>query len=226
MNMFFKAAMLGVSSIATVSVASVPAAAQSKLGVAVVSLDRAVAGSAAYQAAQTQMRTTYKANIDSFNARQTALDTDLKAKQAALQTAAQAAGQTPTAAQTQQLQTQYAALQKSGQDAREELQRLGQPLARAQAYVEEQIVAKLSDALKAAMTQMKVDLVLKEAAAESFMPSVDITSAVTAQLNTMVPSVSIVPPAGWQPGGQQAAPGAAAPAATTPPPAANKPTGR
>ena len=45
----------------------------------------------------------------------------------------------------------------------------------------------------------------------SYQPTVDITDAVVTEINALVPSVSITPPAGWQPGrqGQAAAPAAA-----------------
>jgi len=184
----------------TAAVAMVsPATAQSKLGIAVVNVDQAVAESRAYATARTQMETTYKANITQFNSRKAAVEADLKAKQDALKAGLSAAGGKPTPA----LQAQYEALQKAGQDAQAELQRLGGPLALSQQYVEEQIGAKLNDALKAAMTAAKVDLVVKPEAAVSYQPAVDITPMVKQQLDTLVPSVSIVPPAGWRPGGQQ-----------------------
>ncbi|WP_069336791.1 OmpH family outer membrane protein, partial [Sphingobium yanoikuyae] len=165
--------------------------------------------------ARTQIQTTYKAQIDSFTARKTAIDTDLKTKGDALQAALKAAGGKPTPA----IETQYQQFQQSQQTAQAELQRLGQPIALANAYVEEQITAKLSDALKAAMTKAKVDLVLSPDATVSYQPTVDITAAVVTELNTLVPSVGITPPAGWQPGGRQgqaAAPAAAAPAPANP----------
>jgi len=95
----------------------------------------------------------------------------------------------------------------------------------------EQINAKIEDALRAVMTKSKVDLLLKDGAAEAFQPSVDLTAALVTEINALVPSVSITPPAGWRPGGQQAgqpAAGAApaAPAAGTPAPAAPRPQGR
>ncbi|MCE7798329.1 OmpH family outer membrane protein [Sphingobium sufflavum] len=199
-----------------------PAMAQSKLGIAVADVEAAVANSNAYTVARGQMNTTYKAQIDQFNARKAALETDLKTKQDALNAAAKAAGTSPTPAVRTQLQGQYEALQTAQQNAQAELQRIGQPVALAQAYVEEQIAAKLNDALKGAMTAAKVDLVLKPDSAVSFQPSVDITAQVKAQLDTLVPSASIVPPAGWRPGGQSAA----APAAAAPASPAAKPTGR
>lgn len=199
MKTFLKAVALATVSVAGMAAVSVPAVAQSKLGIAVVDMDEAVNKSVAATNARTQMQTTYKANIDNFNSRKTALDADLKQKAEAFQAAVKAAGGKSTPA----LQTQYEQLQQSQQSAQAELQRIGQPIALANAFIEEQIGAKIGDALKAAMTKSKVDLVLQPGATVSYQPSVDITAAVTTELNALVPSVNIVPPAGWQPGGQQ-----------------------
>ena len=215
MKTIFKALALASLSTAALSVAA-PASAQSKLGIAVVNLEQAVGTSSAATTARSQMQVTYKATIDSLNTRKTALEAELKTKGEALQTAAKAAAGKPTPA----LQAQYEALQKRQQEAQTEMQRLGQPLALANAYVEEQISAKLGDALKNAMKKANVDLVLTPDATVSYAPTVDITTMVVTELNALVPAVGIVPPAGWQPGQQQAAPAAAAPAA------AAQPTGR
>jgi Skp family chaperone for outer membrane proteins len=211
MKTIIKAAALALAPMTAIVLTSAPAAAQSKTGIAVVDLQRAVATSSAYSTARTQIQTTYKAQIDSFTARKNAIDADLKAKGTALEAAMKAAGGKPTPA----IQTQYDAYQKAGQNGQAELQRLGQPIALANAYVEEQISAKLSDALKSAMTKAKVDLILAPDATVSYQPTVDITQQVVTELNALVPSVGITPPAGWQPGGargQAPTPAAAAPA--------------
>lgn len=211
MKTIIKAAALALAPMTAIVLISAPAAAQSKTGIAVADLQRAVATSSAYTTARTQIQTTYKAQIDSFTARKNAIDADLKAKGAALETAMKAAGNKPTPA----IQTQYEAYQKAGQNGQAELQRMGQPIALANAYVEEQISAKLSDALKSAMTKAKVDLILAPDATVSYQPTVDITQQVVTELNALVPSVGITPPAGWQPGGargQAQTPAAAAPA--------------
>ncbi|HAF42391.1 MAG TPA: OmpH family outer membrane protein [Sphingobium sp.] len=210
MKTIVKAAALVFAPMTALALTAVPAAAQSKTGIAVADLQRAVGTSAAYTTARTQMQTTYKPQIDAFNARKTAIDTDLKTKGDALQAALKAAGGKPTPA----IETQYQQFQQSQQTAQAELQRMGQPIAIANAYVEEQITAKLSDALKAAMTKAKVDLVLSPEATVSYQPTVDITQSVVTELNALVPSVGITPPAGWQPGRQgQAGAAAAAPVA-------------
>jgi Skp family chaperone for outer membrane proteins len=222
----FSAVALATASVGALVVAA-PATAQVKQAIAVVNVDQAVGQSAAATAASQQMQVTYKTNIDQLNARQTALQTELKQKQDALQAAVNAAGANPTAAQKTQLQTQYAALQQRAQEAQAELQQAEQPIALARSYVLEQIGAKLEAALQAVMTKNKIDLLLKAGAAEAFQKSTDVTNLLIQELNATVPSVGIVPPQGWRPGGQQqqaAAPAAApaASAATTAP----KPQGR
>ena len=188
------------------AIASAPAIAQvNSLGVA--NLDAAVQRSTAWTTAMTQMQTTYKATIDQLNARQTALRNELQPLATKLENDAKA----PNPNQ-QALQQQYNTLQQRQNAAQQELARIGQPIARARAYVEEQIVAKLDDALRAAMTRKNVALVVRPEAALSYQPAADITADVTTELNRLVPSVSITPPANWQPGGQQQAPAAQQPA--------------
>lgn len=210
MKTFFKAAALVLAPATAVALTAVPAIAQTKSGLAVVDLEEAVAKSAAFTTAMTQMQTTYKPQIDQITARRTAIETDLKTKNDALGAAYKAAGNKSTPA----IETQYQQLQQAQQSGQAELQRLSQPIALARAYVEEQIVSKLDDALKAATAKTKSEIVFKKAATESFGATADITPAVITEINALVPSASITPPAGWQPGGRQGQ--AAAPAPATP----------
>ena len=205
MKTMFKAAALALAPMTAIALTAIPAVAQTKSGLAVVDLEEAVAKSTAYTTAISQMQTTYKPQIDALNTRRTAIEADLKTKGDALQAALTAAGNKPTPA----IETQYQQYQQTQQTAQAELQRMGQPIAIARAYVEEQLVAKLNDALKAATAKTKSEIVVKKAATESFGAGADITPAVITELNALVPSVSITPPAGWQPGGRQAAPAAA-----------------
>jgi Skp family chaperone for outer membrane proteins len=202
------------------AVVAVPAAAQvSSLGVA--NLDAAVQRSTAWTTALSQMQTTYKATIDQLNSREAAIRTELQPHVTKLQTDAKAANPNQQA-----LQQQYATLQQRQNAAQQELAKIGQPVARARAYVEEQIAAKLDDALRAAMTRKNVSLVVRPEAALSYQPAADITADVTTELNRLVPSVSITPPANWQPGGQQAAAAAPATPAAQPAQQQKQPQGR
>ena len=125
-------------------------------------------------------------------------------------------------ASAQTVQTEANALQNKRNAVQQELARLQQRVTLATAYVEEQVGMKLNDAIKSAMKTQKVDLVIQPGAVVAREPYVDITPAIIAELNKMVPSASITPPAGWQPGQAEQAQQQAAPAATP----AQQPSGR
>ncbi|WP_315760125.1 OmpH family outer membrane protein [Sphingomonas sp. Y38-1Y] len=201
MNKFLLAAAL-----APVAIAS-PALAQVN-GIAVANPETAVLQSNAWKTAISQIQTTYKAQLDQAQTRQTAIQNELRPLVEAFNKARSA----PNANQAA-LQTQATTIQQREQTANQELQRLTQPVQRARAYAAEQIGAQLEAAVNAAMSRKKVTLLLRPEATVQAGPAADITADVTTELNRLVPSVGITPPANWQPGGQQAAAAPAAPAA-------------
>ena len=215
MTKLFKTMLLATVPMAFSVALPTAASAQAVTNVAVANVEEAVQRSGAFTAAVAQIKVTYKAQIDAFDARQKVIQAELKPLVAAFQ-AAQAA---PNANRTA-LETQANAIQTRQQTAQRELQNLAQPFGRAQAYAEEQIGSKLEAALKAAMVKRKVSLVVSPQATISYQPAADITGDIVTELNALVPAVSIAVPANWQPGGQGQA--AASAPATTPP----KPQGR
>ncbi len=212
----FKTMLLAAALVAPGTVLAGTAAAQVS-GIAVANPEGAVAGSKAWQAARTQIQTTYKTQLDQARARQTAIQAELQPLVTAYQTAARAPGATEAS-----LRPQAQAIQTKQQAAQQELGRLTEPAQRAEAYALEQISAKLPEAVQAAVRARNVSILLRPEAALFAQPAADITSAITAELDKSVPSVGITPPAGWQPG-QQGGGQAAAPAAT---PARQQPQGR
>ena len=193
--------------------------------VAIADPNTAITKSKAFVAAMTQIRTQYKTQLDQVDARRAVIQKEIDPLLATLDTnrdgtvsddevsAAQAA-KNPALATIQQKQA----------TAQQELGKLEEPAARAQAYAVEQITAKLQAALQAAIAERNVSVLLKPAAVMFVQPTADLTPVITAKLDGLVPSVGINPPANWQPGQQGAAPAApATPAAGTPP---KKPAGR
>jgi Skp family chaperone for outer membrane proteins len=170
---------------------AVPALAQ----VAVADLEGAVAQSAAFQAAEGQIKTMYKTQIDAFNARQQALATQLKPLQTEIETL-QRNPATPQAT----LQAKANAFRTQQQNAQVELQRLATPFGRPTAYAQAQVSEKLSDAVKAAMTGKSVKVIVQPDSTIAFAPDANLTPDIVTQLNTLVKTVSITPPANWQPG--------------------------
>jgi Skp family chaperone for outer membrane proteins len=173
-------------------------AAASAQSAAVADLQAAINQSAAMNAARTQIGTTYKAQIDAATARATALQTQLQPLATELQTL-QANPATPPAT----LQTKAQAFQARRDAAQREVQGLSASFDRPTAYAQEQIVDKLDAAVKAAMQAKNVTVLLRPESILTIQPQADITADVVAQLNNAVKTVSITPPAGWQPGQRQ-----------------------
>ncbi|KKC27479.1 OmpH family outer membrane protein [Sphingomonas sp. SRS2] len=209
MKSFLKTAALAagialVPAAANAQAAAAPAAAINT-GVAVANLEAALVNSAAYKAAIAQIQTTYKAQITAFQTRQTALQNEMTPLRTEIENL-QKNPATPKAT----LDAKVNAFQSRAQNAQAELQRLTLPFARPEAYVKEQIGNKIEQALKAAMSAKKVGVVLAPEAVVAVQGASDITLDVVTQLNALVPSASVTPPANWQPG--QADQPAAAPA--------------
>jgi Skp family chaperone for outer membrane proteins len=207
MKTLFKAAALASVTLAGLTVAAPAAIAQSRTSVATADYEAAVVKSTAFTTAMTQMQTTYAAQIKAVQDRAAQLQAEAKPAVDAYNTAAKAPGATDAS-----VRPAAEALQRKQTAAQQELARLNQPVMLARAFVEEQILAQLDAAVKAAMTAKKVDLLIQPQAVLAREPYVDITDAVVAELNRRVPSVGIVPPAGYQPGQQaQQQPAAAQP---------------
>jgi Skp family chaperone for outer membrane proteins len=195
-------------------------------GLAVADFEAVVGNSNANRTAATQRQTTYKAQIDAYEARRRALAAQLQPMATKLENDAKAAN--ANQASLQQQANTLRQLQESGQ---QELNTMAQPIAYSQAYVAEQIEAKLDEAVKAAMAKQRVSLVLTpQAVVAANNNAYNLNPAILAELNRLIPTAQVVPPAGWEPRQireakaqqAQAAGGAAAPAR----PAGPQPSGR
>lgn len=178
--------------------------------VAVADPQAAVAGSTAFTTARTQIEATYKTQLDQAQARSTAIQGELQPLVTKLQN-----DQKANVAQAT-LQSEYASIQQRQQAGQQEIARITEPAQRAQAYAVEQIQARLGEAVQNVIKARNISMIVSPQAVLVAQPAADVTSAVTAELNRLVPSVGTTPPAGWQPGQQ----GAAAPAAGARPAAA------
>jgi|CXWL01.1.fsa_nt_gi Skp family chaperone for outer membrane proteins len=207
------------SAIALAAATATPALAQRAAAVAApvvatADVDGAVQQSAAFTLAASQIQTTYAAQINNRTVRAQALQAELTT----LRTAAIAEqGRTPQNAAA--LQAAVTAFQTRQQAAEQELQTLSAPIDLAVTYVREQITLKLSDAVRAATTARRVDVLLNNEAVIWRAETADLTPAIVTELNRLVPNVAIVPPEGYQPGmllRAQQANAATAPVTATP----------
>jgi Skp family chaperone for outer membrane proteins len=200
--------------------AAAPAAAQSEIAYA--NPDGVVQASNAFRVANQQRQVTYKAQFDQYEKRRGELEAQMQGLQKAFEAARSAPN--PNQASLQQQAQQIQALQQSAQA---ELQQITQPIVYSQAYVSEQISDKLPAAVNAAMAKRGVKLLLNQESVILESPSYNLNPAIVAELNALLPTAQIVPPAGWEPRQVREAraqqQGAAAPAA---PSTSAQPSGR
>ena len=195
-------------------------------GIAVADLDNVVANSNAYRTAQQQRPTTYKPQLDQAETRRKAITAQLTPLVEKFNKDRQAAAPNQAALQTQAQQIQQ--IQQSGE---QELRTILQPVGLSEAYVQEQIADKLDAAVKAAMAKKKISLLLSPQAVTAFNNNgYNLSQDIVNELNTLIASATLVPPAGWEPrevreqrAQQQAAQGQAAPAPAT---TTTQPSGR
>lgn len=181
-------------------------------GVGTADLAAVVGQSNAYRGAATQRQSYYKPQLDQAQARATAIQAQLKPLIDKFDADRKAA--TPNQAS---LETQYRQIQQIQQAGQEEINGIIAPMNLSEAYVEEQITDQIAKAVTQAAAKRKISLLLRPDATIYRDKAYDITADILAEINTLIPSAQLVPPAGWMPRAQreQAAQqqGAAAPAA-------------
>lgn len=199
-------------------------------GLGVANLEAVRINSNAFKTAAQQRQTTYKAQIDQANSRAQQIQAQLKPLADKFE-ADRRGGKASEAA----LQQQVAQIQQLQQSGQQEVNQILQPVAISEAYVDEQIAEKLNTAVQNANNKRKISILLRPDSLIYADNGYNMNQDILNELNTLLPSAQIVPPAGWEPreireqraaqqrqqGGQQAAP-AAAPAQ----PAAQQPEGR
>ncbi len=179
--------------------AAAPAAAQSQ-GIATATPALAILQSKAYQAAMQQISTAQKPAIDQINARQTALQTEVRPLYLQMDTNkdGQVSQQELQAAQTARnpvLNT----IQTAEQKAEADINRLSVPLIRAQMFAIEKILEKYSAAQTNVVNARKISVILAPSAVQYGPQGTDVTQLIVAELDKVVPTVATTPPADWNP---------------------------
>ena len=203
-------------------------------GIAVADVEVVVEAAQASVEAEKQRQTYYKATLDSYQSRAQQLQSQIDGLVAKYEKDAKLPNPNKVALKAQEDAIEK--LQKSGQN---DLNRIIAPVVFSREYVKEQVLAKLDDAVKAAMAKKNVTLLLNpQVVVLNTSAANDLTLAIVQELNVLLPSAQFIPPPGWEPAqlrrlrAQQAAqggaplpaaPGAPAPAAGGPGPVAPAP---
>lgn len=179
-----------LAAVATVPFAG-PALAQSRPGPAVaivVDTQRIFAECTACKAAQTQLQQ----QAQQLQQRAQQLGQPLQTEAQSIQQAAAAlSGGRPDAA----LQQRITALEGKQTAAQQELQRSQQQFQRNQAYVVQQINARLNPIITQTMQTKNANIALDTQATLAIAPALDATNEVLAALNQQLPSVVVTAPA-------------------------------
>lgn len=186
-----------VAALLSAAAIAIPASAQ-VAGIATADTAVAIARSKALGTAYQQIGTQYASFAQQMQAKRTEinnlnaqLDTnkDKNLDQAEVDAAVKA--KSPLLAQIDTKQKEINALQD--------------PIIRAQLYSVEEIAKRYEAAQQAVITAKKINVILTPEAFVWAPDAVDVTSAITAELDKAVPSVGITPPAEWRPSRQGAA---------------------
>lgn len=188
---------VAVAALLSAAAIAIPASAQ-VAGIATADTSVAIARSKALGTAYQQIGTQYAATAQQMQAKRTEinnlnaqLDTnkDKNLDQAEVDAAVKA--KSPLLAQIDTKQKEINALQD--------------PIIRAQLYSVEEIAKRYEAAQQAVITAKKINVILTPEAFVWAPDAVDVTTAITAELDRAVPSVGITPPADWRPSRQGAA---------------------
>lgn len=179
------AALLSVAAISAPASAQVAGIATADTAVAIT---RSKALGSAYQQIGTQFATVAqqlqakRVEINNLNA-QLDVNKDKELTQAELDVAIKA--NSPLLKQLDAKQMEFNTLQE--------------PILLAQLYAVEQVALKYEAAQQAVIAAKKINVILAPSAFLWAPEAVDVTPAITAELDKAAPSVSITPPAGWRP---------------------------
>lgn len=188
MNMLTK--LFAPAGLALAALAAVPAQAQVEGRLATVDVSRTVLGTNALKTAYEQIGQTYSAQAElgrnKAKERQTLLATfDKNGDKQVDDAELEAKRNTPDFAKLQTLD--------------QEIQAIGNQIDGARVYAIEQILRQYGAALEEVIKARQIKLVVDPGSLLYAPPEADITEAVTAALNTKVPSVGVVPPTDWRP---------------------------
>lgn len=163
-------------------------------GLGIANLENVITASAAFKSAQQQRSVTFKAALEQAAARRQQIAANLQMLVDKLNK--DRTGTKMDAASFQQRSNEIQNLQNAGN---QELANIVKPVALSDAYVREQITAKLPNALTAAMTKRGISVLIgpNDVLVSTSANSLD--AAIVGELDAMLPAVQLVPPAGWAP---------------------------
>ena len=156
--------------------------------IAVVDLEKVTTDCNACKTASAAL----KAQVNALSSREQQLASPLQAEGKSIQAAIDALnGKEPDAA----LQARIKAFQNKQQSGSQELQRQQQQVQRNQAYIQQQIQAKLGPIYQTVMQRRSANVLLEVGSTLATSAAIDVSNDVVAALNTALPTIVTIAPA-------------------------------
>lgn len=171
-----------------------PVAKQMVPGLATANVQEVVPASNAFINAGKERQIVYKTQFAMAEARRKQINAQIEPMVAKFNADRQA-GNVPQA----ELQSQAQAIQNLQQSGVQELQNMLAPVALSETYVQEQISGVIDKAITNAMDRYGVTFVVPPQHALAYNNGYNLSPAVLAELNALLPVAKVVPPQGWQP---------------------------
>jgi Skp family chaperone for outer membrane proteins len=195
--MITKKMLLAAAAAVPVLAFAAPAQAQVS-GIASANPVVAMGNSKAFSAANQQIATMYKSNLDQADAKE-------KSRQALLVQLDKNGDKNLDQAELDAAIAAKSPLLTQAETAEREIATLSEPAVRAQAYSIENMLKGYDTALRKVVTDKRISVVLSP---ESFVfapPTVDVTDAITAEMDKTPAGAVTAPPSGWNPSRQTVA---------------------
>jgi Skp family chaperone for outer membrane proteins len=163
-------------------------------GLGIANLESVIAGSTAFKAAQKQRAVTFKTELEQAANRRQQINGQLQAMVDKLTKDRAATKMAPAT-----FQQRTAEIQAAQSGGNQELAGIVKAVALSDTYVREQIAAKLPSCLTAAMAKHGISVLIgpNDVLVSTAANSLD--AAIIQELDAALPSVQLVPPAGWAP---------------------------
>lgn len=163
-------------------------------GLATANVQDVVIASNAFVNANQERQIVYKSQLAMVEARRTQINAQIVPLVAKFNSDRQA-GNVPQA----ELQSQAQTIQNLQQSGVQELQTMLEPVTLSEAYVREQINGVINQAITAAMDKQGITFVVPPSNVLAYNSGYNLSPAVLAELNALLPVAKVAPPQGWQP---------------------------
>ncbi len=181
-------------------------------GIGIANRDEIVASSKAFRNAASERAIVYKNQLSMAESRRKQINGQIEPLVKKFRD-----DQSTGSATESELQLQAQTIQSLQQSAIQELNTMLAPVARSEAYVNEQIGDALGKAIIAAMDKRGITLVVPPANFLAFSNGYNMSGDVLAELDAMLPNAGVIPPDGWRPRAEREAAAAQAAQLAQPP---------